>query len=571
MSSRARIAGIVGLLFLFTGCNGSGSSSVGPTEAACVGVGCGRDDAPVAPLACAATGSGGCPQGYRCVADPARNCGPSQDCPGTCVLGEDLLRCGGLTGAACPDGFLCSDDPSDPCEGGPAVDCPGICRPAADRDCDNDADCPQPDVACEACADGTLGCAKTRCDAGRCTVDVKPCVDPPACGGIAGSTCPPGTACVDDPADDCDPRNGGADCGGICVPDDGPRRCGGPDVCPPGYECVGIDGEGCEPNDSGTDCGGVCRPRADGECTSDADCPTLRAPCFTCADGNEICPRSMCDGGRCNVIVPPCVAPLGCSQDADCLPGEVCAGAVTENCDPATGAACSGVCMPDPGSDPRRCGFAGETCPTGYECVDDRRDECNPEHGGADCPGVCAPIAPPPCRSDDECPRILAPCHLCPDGTYACPHSECRDGTCIALFDACKPGFCSGFPGFPCPPGATCIDDPNDDCDPQAGGADCAGICVREEEPRRCGGIAGETCPPGYECADDRRDACNPDAGGADCPGVCRPAPSGTCRSDADCAVIAACLVCADGTTACPSAGCVNGICSAEFPGCGEG
>ncbi|QSQ28639.1 hypothetical protein JY651_18750 [Pyxidicoccus parkwayensis] len=39
----------------------------------------------------------------------------------------------------------------------------------------------------------------------------------PACGGIAGFACPEGYSCVDDPSDDCDPNNGGADCGGICT------------------------------------------------------------------------------------------------------------------------------------------------------------------------------------------------------------------------------------------------------------------------------------------------------------------------------------------------------------------
>ncbi|AKT36465.1 hypothetical protein [Chondromyces crocatus] len=39
------------------------------------------------------------------------------------------------------------------------------------------------------------------------------------CGGIANMPCPDGFACVDDPHDDCDPRRGGYDCGGICVPE----------------------------------------------------------------------------------------------------------------------------------------------------------------------------------------------------------------------------------------------------------------------------------------------------------------------------------------------------------------
>lgn len=37
------------------------------------------------------------------------------------------------------------------------------------------------------------------------------------CGGIAGIQCKNGKACVDNPSDNCDPKNGGADCSGICV------------------------------------------------------------------------------------------------------------------------------------------------------------------------------------------------------------------------------------------------------------------------------------------------------------------------------------------------------------------
>ena len=37
------------------------------------------------------------------------------------------------------------------------------------------------------------------------------------CGGIAGIACQQGYACVDNPEDSCDPEQGGADCGGICV------------------------------------------------------------------------------------------------------------------------------------------------------------------------------------------------------------------------------------------------------------------------------------------------------------------------------------------------------------------
>jgi len=41
---------------------------------------------------------------------------------------------------------------------------------------------------------------------------------------------------------------------------------------------------------------------------------------------------------------------------------------------------------------------------------------------------------------------------------------------------------CGGFPGTPCPQGQLCLDDPSDDCDPDNGGADCIGICVKQSQ-----------------------------------------------------------------------------------------
>jgi hypothetical protein len=37
------------------------------------------------------------------------------------------------------------------------------------------------------------------------------------CGGFGNIQCPSGLQCVDDPNDTCEPAEGGADCGGICV------------------------------------------------------------------------------------------------------------------------------------------------------------------------------------------------------------------------------------------------------------------------------------------------------------------------------------------------------------------
>ncbi len=54
---------------------------------------------------------------------------------------------------------------------------------------------------------------------------------PVTCGGLAGLPCPEGFTCVDDPTDDCDPSNGGADCLGICRPRCGDAVCGADEFC----------------------------------------------------------------------------------------------------------------------------------------------------------------------------------------------------------------------------------------------------------------------------------------------------------------------------------------------------
>jgi len=45
-----------------------------------------------------------------------------------------------------------------------------------------------------------------------------------------------------------------------------------------------------------------------------------------------------------------------------------------------------------------------------------------------------------------------------------------------------------------------------------------------EEEPQACGGIRGIECPEGQRCVDDPNDRCDPERGGADCPGICEEA-----------------------------------------------
>ncbi len=635
---RTKSACIAVLVLFLSACgnSGGGGGNAGQ-DASCGEPDCGREtddpdaeappaatptvppvDQPEAPLACGAGVATTCPQGYHCV-DDATGCDPATGvaCTGTCVLGEELPRCGGLTQEPCPEGSICADDPRDNCEGGPVADCGGVCRPRADGQCATDADCPQLDAPCTVCADGSLSCPSFRCDSGQCTVDFKPCSEAQVCGGLSGLACEPGFKCTDDPTDRCDPNTEGADCRGICVPDVQPPQCGGVAgiTCPPGFECVDAPNDMCDPADGGADCPALCQPASGGECTSDADCPALRAPCSVCPDGSESCPRSFCEAGRCGVAYPTCAPPPGCTTDAECAPGQVCVNAANEMCDPDDPATrCVGVCVAD--NQPRACGgIAGETCPEGYTCVDKGGDDCTPDTG-ADCPGICEPAPPKECATDGECGgpfacatcsdgvrycvagglcrggqcfpadlpcpdrqctndascgSIIQSCEMCPDGSASCAYLECRNGVCVAGYSGCRaPEFCGGIAGFPCQPGFTCIDAPGDECDPERGGADCGGVCVRQEEPPKCGGINGGTCPDGQQCVDSPADDCDPANGGADCPAFCRPVPGGMCASDADCPQIGApCRICADGTAACPRSFCEAGQCRADFGGCG--
>src|SRR5688572_24377692 len=78
--------------------------------------------------------------------------------------------------------------------------------------------------------------------------------NPPFCGGIAGFTCPGAGQCVDDPSDDCDPENGGADCGGLC-------ECNAQGLCVAGQ--IWNDSPdvcGCEPDGSSGGDGVECGP-----------------------------------------------------------------------------------------------------------------------------------------------------------------------------------------------------------------------------------------------------------------------------------------------------------------------
>ncbi|HEX8705884.1 MAG TPA: hypothetical protein VF815_44020 [Myxococcaceae bacterium] len=139
-----------------------------------------------------------------------------------------------------------------------------------------------------------------------------------ACGGFAGFQCPEGQSCVDDPNDDCDPTQGGADCIGICTSADAERKkpkCHRPD---PTLSYVSRDPEQCLailfvcPEGSTqffNECGCGCRtldrtcdytdPTRRYVATSPEQCATIR---FTCEPGEEI--FSDACGCGCQTVAP---------------------------------------------------------------------------------------------------------------------------------------------------------------------------------------------------------------------------------------------------------------------------
>ncbi|MCK6537842.1 MAG: hypothetical protein L6Q84_33115 [Polyangiaceae bacterium] len=172
----------------------------------------------------------------------------------------------------------------------------------------------------------------------------------------------------------------------------------------------------------------------------------------------------------------------------------------------------------------------------------------------ADADAICNLVPPGgECAAGACGPAMGMPIKLCPDGVHtAGPTGKClknTDGTCGWEISTCPPAqqFCGGIAAFQCPAGKICVDNPNDGCDPNNGGADCGGICVDAPPPAptascagHCGGAAADKscycdslCQGYGDCCGDYAAACGkrtPVSGG------CAKNRGDTCSTDADCA-----------------------------------
>lgn len=158
-------------------------------------------------------------------------------------------------------------------------------------------------------------------------------------------------------------------------------------------------------------------------------------------------------------------------------------------------------------------GWLGDTCADDEFCAYEPGQHC----GAADASAVCL-------TQPDACILLVDPVCGCDGETYSNSCFAGMAGTGVLHEGECEsvgPIECGGFLGLPCEPGQMCIDNPEDDCDPANGGADCGGICVDEPAPQFCGGFANLPCPDGQICVDDPNDGCDPNNGGADCGGMC--------------------------------------------------
>jgi len=77
-------------------------------------------------------------------------------------------------------------------------------------------------------------------------------------------------------------------------------------------------------------------------------------------------------------------------------------------------------------------GFLGIACPGDYQCIDDYRDDCDPDSGGADCSGLCAHSKRP--VACDPYDPVCDAGETCVDNPWLdCVAAPCPTGTCVLV------------------------------------------------------------------------------------------------------------------------------------------